>query len=479
MLRCRSRIHSVGACAWSLSRVAIVVAALPCTVGLVQLDSDTGGPASAPTLADVVVIGAGIIGAAVALELARGGRSVVCVDQGPGPGAGSTSASSALIRFCYSTIDGVLTAWESALYWRDWAGYLGVTDPDGMASFIRTGMLIFDAPDGTMPRVTALWDEVGVPYERLDATAIGQRFPALDVGSYFPPKTIDDPAFGDDAIAQLDAVYDPNAGYIDDPLLAAHNIAHAARHHGAQFRFHQRVVGVLRDAERVTGVQMADGSRIDAPVVVNAAGPHSSAINALAGVTADMRIGHRSLRQEVFAVPGPAALALERGAPIVVDLDIGQYFRPQPGGTLLVGGTEAECDPLEWIDDPDHFDDHPTVEKFEITMLRLARRVPSFGVPSQPVGLAALYDVADDWVPIYDGSNLRGWFMACATSGNQFKNAPLAGKFMKALIDAADAGRDHDRSPVSVMGELTGRTIHLEAFSRRRDPASTSGTVMG
>jgi glycine/D-amino acid oxidase-like deaminating enzyme len=376
-------------------------------------------------------------------------------------------------------MDSVLTAWESAPYWHDWAAYLGVTDPDGMASFIRTGMLIFDTPDGTMPRVTALWDEVGVPYERLDATAIAQRFPALDVGSYFPPKTVDDPAFGDDAVAQLDAVYDPNSGYVDDPLLAAHNIAHAARHHGAQFRFRQRVVGVLRDAGRVTGVRMADGSVINAPVVVNAAGPHSSAINALAGVTDDMRIAHRSLRQEVFAVPGPDALALERGTPIVVDLDLGQYFRPQPGGTLLVGGTEAECDPLEWIDDPDHFDEHPTVEKFEVTMLRLARRVPSFGVPSRPVGLAALYDVADDWVPIYDGSNLPGWFMACATSGNQFKNAPLAGKFMKALIDAAAAGHDHDRSPVSFVGESTGRTIHLEAFSRRRDPASTSGTVMG
>jgi glycine/D-amino acid oxidase-like deaminating enzyme len=320
---------------------------------------------------------------------------------------------------------------------------------------------------------------VGIPYQRLDARALAQRFPALDVGSYFPPKTVDDPTFGDDAAAMLDAVYDPNAGYIDDPLLAAHNIAHAARHHGAKFRFHQRVVGVLRDADRVTGVEMADGSTIGAPLVVNAAGPHSSAINVLAGVTDDMRIAHRPLRQEVFAVPGPDELSLERGAPIVIDLDIGQYFRPQPGGTLLVGGTEAECDPLEWIDDPDHFDEHPTVEKFEITMLRLARRVPTFGVPSQPVGLAALYDVADDWVPIYDCSSLPGFFMACATSGNQFKNAPLAGKFMKALIDAAEAGHQHDREPVRVVGELTGRAIDLAAFSRRRDPASTSGTVMG
>ena len=425
-----------------------------------------------------MVIGAGIIGASVALELSRGGRSVLCVDRGPGPGAGSTSASSALVRFSYSTIDAVLTAWESAAHWHRWADHLSVVDPDGMASFIHTGMIIFDAPGGTIAHVADLWDDVGVPYERLTPDEVAQRYPALDVGSYFPPKTIDDPAFGDDALSRVSAVIDTNAGYIDDPLLAARNIAHAARHHGAELRFHQRVIDVLRDGDRVGGVRLADGSTIVAPVVVNAAGPHSSSINQLAGVTDDMRIAHRSLRQEVYAVPGPAGMTRD-GMPIVIDLDLGQYFRPQPGGTLLVGGTEPACDPLEWIDDPDQFDEHPTVEKFETSMLRLARRVPSFGVPHRPVGLAALYDVADDWVPIYDKSSLPGWFMACATSGNQFKNAPLAGKFMAALIDAAEAGQDHDRDPVQFVGQLTGRTIDLAAFSRRRDPAATSGTVMG
>jgi len=102
-----------------------------------------------------------------------------------------------------------------------------------MASFVHTGMVIFDAPGGTMAHVADLWDDVGVPYERLTPDEVAQRFPSLDVGSYFPPKTVDDPAFGDDAVGRLSAVFDSQAGYIDDPLLAAHNIAHAARHHGA------------------------------------------------------------------------------------------------------------------------------------------------------------------------------------------------------------------------------------------------------
>lgn len=112
-------------------------------------------------------------------------------------------------------------------------------------------------------------------------------------------------------------------------------------------------------------------------------------------------------------------------------------------------------------------------------MMRLARRVPEFGVPHRPTGLAALYDVADDWVPIYDRSDLPGYFMACATSGNQFKNAPLAGQLMRAIIDAEAEGRNHDEEPVEFIGRRTGRAIRLAAFSRLRSQAVTSGTVMG
>jgi sarcosine oxidase subunit beta len=429
--------------------------------------------------ADVIVIGAGVIGAAVAYELARSGRSVIVVDKGPAAGAGSTSASASIIRFSYSTADAVLTAWESAAIWEAWEEHLGSVDPDGMARFVRTGNLIFctDGYDGS--GTMALWDDIGIPYERLDANEIRERFPKLDPGRYWPPKRIDDPAFADDATGELTAFFNAESGFIDDPMLAAHNLAFAARRHGATFRFHEAVIAVEQRGGRVRGVTLAGGEVVDAPVVVNVGGPHSGIINRMAGVTGDMRIGHRPLRNEVFAVPAPSGFELDDGATTVADLDIGQYFRPQFGGTLLLGGTEPACDELEWIDDPDVFREQPTVEAWETAMLRLARRMPEFGVPSRPVGLAALYDASDDWVPIYDKSSLDGFYMACGTSGNQFKNAPLAGQFIVALVDAAERGIDHDEDPVQFAGPRTGRNINVGAFSRRRDPAVTSGTVMG
>ena len=87
--------------------------------------------------ADVVVVGAGVVGTSIALELSRSGRSVVVVDKAGGPGQGSTSASSAVVRFNYSTWDGVALSWESKHCWEQWSDHLGGVDEAGMAAFHR------------------------------------------------------------------------------------------------------------------------------------------------------------------------------------------------------------------------------------------------------------------------------------------------------------------------------------------------------
>ena len=80
--------------------------------------------------ADVVVIGAGVIGSSVAYALASSGRSVIVIERHGAPGQGSTSASSAIIRFNYSTFAGVATAWEAHYDWLNWADVLADLYPD-------------------------------------------------------------------------------------------------------------------------------------------------------------------------------------------------------------------------------------------------------------------------------------------------------------------------------------------------------------
>ncbi|MGZ4674308.1 MAG: FAD-dependent oxidoreductase, partial [Ilumatobacteraceae bacterium] len=110
---------------------------------------------------------------------------------------------------------------------------------------------------------------------------------------------------------------------------------------------------------------------------------------------------------------------------------------------------------------------------------RVARRLPDIGVPIRPTGVAALYDVSSDWVPIYDRSDVNGFYLAIGTSGNQFKNAPMVGPIMADIIGACEAGRNHDADPISVACPLTGNVINAGHFSRTRPVHSTTNSVLG
>ena len=166
---------------------------------------------------------------------------------------------------------------------------------------------------------------------------------------------------------------------------------------------------------------------------------------------------------------GVACFLVESGGAVVGDLDLGTYFRPHFGDTMIVGGVEAECDPLVWLDDTDTCNPNVTIELFENQGYRAARRVPGTKIPRQPKGVGAAYDVSGDWVPIYDRTNVGGYYLAIGTSGNQFKNAPIAGGIMTTLIEACDRGRDHDTTPVTYHCHRINRQLNIGHYSRPRE----------
>ena len=87
---------------------------------------------------DALIIGAGIIGASIAFELAKKGYKTLNVDKLSAAGAGSTINSCAIIRTHYSTLEGTAMAYESYLHWKNWAEYLGVEDERGYATVHQT-----------------------------------------------------------------------------------------------------------------------------------------------------------------------------------------------------------------------------------------------------------------------------------------------------------------------------------------------------
>ena len=87
---------------------------------------------------DVIIVGAGIIGAAIAFEMAKLGYKTVNIDKQPAAGFGSTGNSCSVIRVHYSTWDGTAMAWESYHHWKDWQNYIEAEDERGYCRYINT-----------------------------------------------------------------------------------------------------------------------------------------------------------------------------------------------------------------------------------------------------------------------------------------------------------------------------------------------------
>ncbi len=432
---------------------------------------------------DVVIIGAGVFGSGIAFELSRRGMSTCNVDMNAAPGYGSTSSSGAILRFNYSTAAGIELAWEGNKYWENFEEYLETTDERGLARKITTGHVFFRTDEALYQLYIDKLTETGLPFEEWDAETVTEKMSFLTLDSFGEPCTLDDDRFWAAPDGTIPgALYMPDAGYISDPQLAAHNLHTAAIAKGAEFRFNKTVSEILTspDGSAAIGVKLADGDEIHAPVVVNVGGPFSAGINDMAGLAGKDAIESRPMRHEVHVAPAPEGVDFETVGALINDQEQGFYCRPEAGNQIFIGSTDPECDGEDWVDDMDTLNREITEPRWNLQMMRLAKRLPDFGVPHQRKGLAEAYDVSSDWGPIYDRTDLDGFFAARGTSGNQFKNACVASHMMAELITAVGNGHDHDATPLVVPGRWTGLNLDMGNFSRNRsvNPDST-GTVLG
>jgi len=410
--------------------------------------------------ADVIIIGAGVIGAAIAFELAKSGKQTLSVDRNSQVGHGSTAGSCACIRMHYSTFDGTAFAWEGFHYWRDWPEYLEVNDKRPLSKFVQTGCLVMKSEsNGHLVKHMENSRRLNCPFEDWTAETIVEKMPIYNMESFAPARAPSDPDFGKPNGGRVrGGVYWPNGGYVTDPALSAQNLADAARVYGAQFRMGIEVENILTKSGRVSGVQLVGGEVLHAPVVINVAGPASSKINEMAGGLDDMTITTRALRQEVVHVPAPKGYNFEKDGMMVSDSDIALYCRPEHGNHILIGSEDPECDPHQWVENDTDYNRDFT-DQWTTQAQRYGQRVPSLGIPQRAKGIVDLYDASTDWLPIYDKSSLPGFYMACGSSGNQYKNAPIAGKLMAAMVDYCEAGNNQDESPLQFNLPYINHTI--------------------
>src|SRR3954451_386444 len=134
--------------------------------------------------ADAVIIGAGVIGAAIAYELAQKGYKTLNVDKLPASGYGPTSASCAIVRAHYSSWDGVAMAYEGFFYWKDWEDYLGVVDDAGTAKYVNCSTLLLESATGHHEKCRTHYRGIGAELEKWATTTLKDRMPIYDTHAF-------------------------------------------------------------------------------------------------------------------------------------------------------------------------------------------------------------------------------------------------------------------------------------------------------
>ena len=280
----------------------------------------------APTTADVVVIGAGIVGAACAHALTAAGLRVAVVDRG-GVAGGTTSAGEGNILVSDKPPGAELElALRSAARWRTLADELG---EDALEYEAKGGVVVARrvATLGALAALGAAQRAAGVTVEPVDRAGLATLEPHLtrDVagGAWYP----------DDAQVQ--------------PMLATAALLRQAREAGATIRLGTAVTAVERDAAgEVTGVRTdaADEPAIGAPFVINAAGTWAAEVAAMAGVPIPVlpRRGFilvteplpRVVRHKVYTAEYVANVASSEAA-----LETSVVIEGTRGGTVLIGAS--------------------------------------------------------------------------------------------------------------------------------------------
>jgi len=386
--------------------------------------------------ADVVVIGGGIIGSSIAYQLAGSdmGR-VVVVEKGAGPAEGSTGASSAIVRTLYSRPETVRLALHGQTAYRNWAEFTGIEQP--RSRFHSVGMLWmmgYSHSEAVATRDGLVAQEGRA--EVLDAAAVQARFPALstcaepfDLTGQIPHECRELEA----------ALFEPDAGFAD-PTGANQDLVEAARREGAEVLFRSEVRAVRTESGKVAGVDLAGGRTINAPLIVNAAGPWCNRLNDMAGarlgwtiIPTRIQIAYRLRPPEV---PGQI--------PVVADAATGIYFRPEASGQQILFGSVLPEDEREQVD-PDHFKTGADAAFLDSKIHALHHRLPDLPHRGSVTGIAGLYAINEEDVhPVIGPTPVEGWWVANGFSGHGFKLAPMVGSMIAQAITGTTRRFDTD-----------------------------------
>jgi glycine/D-amino acid oxidase-like deaminating enzyme len=367
---------------------------------------------------DAIVVGAGISGAATAYHLQKAGAKTLLIERSE-PASGGTGKSAAIIRQSYSTPLLVRLARASITMFENARAELGRD-----AGFVQAGYCFVvsrDMLDGAKKNV-AMQRNLGIVNEWSDGPGFPQHLPEINP----------------DGIAGI--VYEPHGGYAD-PVQATEAYVGAFQALGGEFRTRTPVRRLLREGDRITGVEL-DGGTVAAKHVVNAAGPWAKPLAASAGLDLPLR----AVREQDTVWQVAAGRAVPKTS-ISMGVDA-TYYRPLGNNRFVIG----RGFPKDYVDvDPYNYKTSADDDFIRDVQTRVERRFPPFSGMKLIEAYAALYDVTPDWYPIVGPRNgIAGYADFCGGSGHGFKIAPAIGRELAGWLLTGTVADDfrqfsHDR----------------------------------
>jgi sarcosine oxidase subunit beta len=257
--------------------------------------------------AGVVVVGAGAIGLAIALQLRRAGvEGVLVVDRNASPGMGSTSRANGGVRAQFTTPCNIVFSQFTIDKLEELHDHTG-----GQVGLRRVGYLFMSGTETGAASLRNSFDlqrSMGVDVHWLSAEDVAERVPLINVDGVRAAT-----------LCAGDGIIDPHG------VVSA--LWSEARRLETSFLFDTEVLGidVAGDGARVR----TDGADIDADYVVNAAGPFARDLAAMAGIDVPVTPRKRNLAV-TEGVPG-----MPDSIPMCVDADTGVLIRREGGGFLI------------------------------------------------------------------------------------------------------------------------------------------------
>ncbi len=347
--------------------------------------------------ADIVIIGAGIVGCSIAYHLAIQAAPRVVVVEKDLICSGSTGKSAGGIRQQFATEVNVRLSVESLHMFHRMREELG-TDPE----FRPVGYLFMATTEKELAlfrRQAEFQEQYGIPVQIITTDDIRRIVPYVRL---------------DDIIG---AAYCPTDGYAA-PYEVTMGYAAAARRLGVTIREQRAVTGILRDGGRVAGVETSGGP-IHARVVVNAAGAEGGLVGALAGVDVPVK----PYRRQIFVTGQLPEFNVE--PPLTIDYHRNWYFRGEMGGCLFSGPKDEEST----------FNTNVDWEHVAESVAKAVARVPILERAEIKQGWAGSYDISPDNNAILgEVPELQGFYVATGHSGHGFMHGPATGKLIAELI---------------------------------------------